>query len=285
MPIKDVLIKQVEEKKNKKPVVVYCIADVNNFPYALTMIKTLRKFHDWDVYLYTNETTPEKIKLLPKNVTIKDLNPYLQDMGFFYRATPILAEELLIDYELVIKIDADSLILGDLSALIKTTDYDVATVINWNRMDEKFYPLVSGWGILPFEYFNCGFVAMRSRIFAHHWKVLCYTEQFNRMQFKEQDLLNAICYFGNYNVRCLDFANKDIELNDWYGLISKGELSRAIVKDGKIIIPKGLGNQPFPPTDIWVHAIQMAGGVEGKKDNWQILFSPESMERVKELMK
>src|SRR5260221_2251687 len=98
----------------KKPIAVYCIADQKNLLYATTMIKALRKFHDWDVILITDEKDTKKHPQV-KNLIIEDLTPYLADPAFFYRATPMLAEKYLEDYECVLKIDADSIILGDLS--------------------------------------------------------------------------------------------------------------------------------------------------------------------------
>jgi len=275
------MLDKSKELKNKKPIVVFCIATKNHLPYATTMIKSLRKFHDWPIVLVTDEIDTDK---LPKDVIVRDITPYLADKMFFYRATPIIAETLLDEYECVLKIDSDSLILGDLSLIVETKDYDVATVINWNRFDEKFYPLVQGWGIFPAEYFNCGFVAMRSKKFAHEWRMSCYTNQFDRLQFKEQDLLNAMCYFGNWNVRCLDIGNPELELNSFWGIIGKGEWNRAIVKDGKIIVPKGFGNTPFPPTDIEIKVAHLGGGSEAKKDNWNAFFSPEAMARIQEIV-
>lgn len=276
------MLDKTKELKNKKPVAVFCIATKNHMSYAKTMIKSLRHFHkDWPVILVTDETDS---KNLPENVIIKDIKPYLADRMFFYRATPIIGESLLNEYELVIKIDSDSLILGDLSSLVETKDYDVATVINWNRFDERFYPVVQGWGIFPTEYFNAGFVAMRSRKFAHDWRMLCYTPQFDRLQYKEQDLLNALCYFGNYNVRCLDLPNKEVEVNSFWGIIGKGEWNRAIVKDDMIIVPKGLGNTPFPPTDMEIKVAHLGGGSEARKDNWAAFFSPEAMTRIGEIL-
>src|ERR1035437_3447790 len=97
----------IEIKAKKEPVVVFCIADKNNFPYALKMLKSLRHFHDWPVILYTDET---ETKQLPPNITCEDLTPYLADQQFFYRATPLLAEPLMDKYELVLKLDSDQVI-------------------------------------------------------------------------------------------------------------------------------------------------------------------------------
>lgn len=278
------MLDRSKEKAIKKPIAVFCIADKNNMKYAKTMIKSLKYFHkDWPVILVTDETEKDK---LPEGVIVKDIKPYLVDKMFFYRATPIVAEKLLDDYECVLKIDSDSLILGDLSLVKDTKDYDVATVINWNRFDEKFYPLVQGWGIMPTEYFNCGFVAMRSKQFVHDWRMLCYTNQFDRLQYKEQDLLNALCYFGNWNVRCLDMPNKTTDMNTFWGIIGKGEWNRAIVdKEKRIVVPKGLGDTPFPPTDMEIKVAHMGGGNGAPKDNWGTFFNKEAMERIGEILK
>lgn len=268
----------------KKPVIVICPADKNNFQSALTMLKSLRKFHDWPVLLFTNETDKIQLEKLPDNVEIVDLNPYLQDPMFFYRATPILAEPLLDEYELVLKLDADQLILGDLSYVLDTQDYDVATVINANRMDFQYY----GWvelgriGIAPMDYFNCGLVAMRSKKFVHNWLVDCFSVQFDRMQYREQDILNIFCYFGNYNVRCLDHPdllakNKNV---GWWGIIGKSEWNRAIISGDKIIVPKGLGDTPYPPADIEIKVAHLGGGAGSKKDNWADYFPSDVWEWI-----
>lgn len=272
---------------NREPVVIFTIADRNNFGYAITMINTLRKFHDWPVILYTNETNKDQLKKVPHNVQLVDLDPYLKDPMFFYRATPIIGEQLLQGYELVLKLDADQLILGDLSYILTTKDYDVGTVLNTNRVDPGMYGWVelSRIGILPIEYFNCGLVAMRSRKFAHDWMINCFTPQFDRMQYKEQDILNIMCYFGNFNVRCFDHGDGVAKMNAWWGLIGKGEWTRAVKKDGKIVVPKGLGDTPYPPADMEIKVAHLGGGNGAKKDNWAAYFPPEIMDVIQELIK
>ncbi|MHB9161553.1 MAG: glycosyltransferase family protein [Nitrosotalea sp.] len=271
----------------KQPVVVVTIAGGNFFNSAVTMLKTLRKFHDWPVILYTDITDEVKLKQLPTNVSVQDLVRYLEDPMFYYRATPILAEPLLDSYELVLKLDADQLILGDLSFILETKDYDIGTVINWNRVDPQMYgPVELGRiGIYPAEYFNCGLVAMRNKQFVHTWMVDCFSEQFNRMQYKEQDILNILCYFANYNVRCFDHGDGVKKYAAWHGLIGKGEWPQAVVKDKKIMVLKGLGDTPFPPADMEIKVAHLGGGSGSKKDNWGAYFSPESMERINELIK
>lgn len=265
----------------KKPIIVFTTADKNNFQYAVMMLNSLRKFHDWPVVFVTDEKDEAKLKLLPKGVEVVDLEPFLKaDPAFFYRQKPVLAEKYIKEYDLVVGIDSDSLITGDLGYILDTTDYDVATVVNWNRRDPQLYGPVQGWGILPPEYFNCGLVAMRSETFVHHWRVVCFSNQFDRLQYKEQDLLNILCYYGNYNVRCLDHGDKLAKMAAWWGLIAKGEYLRAIVKDNKIIIPKGLGDTPFPTEDLELKVIHMAEGNKPNKMNYKTMFNEPVIARL-----
>lgn len=261
-----------EPVKTKKPVIVFSIADERNKPYADKMLASLRKFHP-DIPYHLVEGA--------------ELQTYLKaDPMFFYRATPIIAEKFIKDYELVIKIDADSIIVGSLDYLLNTKDFDVFTVINWNRADAQEFPLVAGWGILPIEYFNAGLVGMRSEKFVHDWKIQCFSPQFDRMQYKEQDILNAICYFGNYNVRCGDHGDGPAGMMAWWGLLSKGEWSRAILKGEKIIVPKGEGPTPFPIQDMELKVLHWGGGQDSpEKLNYRTRFNEEIVTYLDKLVK
>lgn len=255
----------------KKPLLFYTIADDNNLPYAKSLVNSFKKFH----------------KDIPFHIVQgEELKAYLaNDPHFFYRATPILTEKYLKEYELVVKMDSDCLVLGDLSYVWNTKDYDVATVMNYNRID---YKMLGGFialeqiGITPVEYMNNGFVACRSEKFAHQWKVACFTPQFDRIAMREQGILNILCYFGNYNIRCLDHGDGPADMHAWWGLIGKGEWNKAILKDDKIIVPKS--DDGFPKVDTEVKVTHMAGGSTGKKDNWGAYFSPEVMKRINYLI-
>jgi hypothetical protein len=255
----------------KKKVFVYTIADKNNLEYAHMLEKTFKHFH----------------KNIPFHIiTGTELEEYTkQDPYFFYRATPILSEKYLEEYECVLKLDADQLVLGDMSYIWDTTDYDLATVMNWNRIDPRTYGEVQGWGILPPEYFNCGLVALRSSKLAHHWKVLCFSEQFNRLQYKEQDLMNILCYYGNYNIRCLDHGDGLAGVNAWWGLIAKGELLRAELRDDTVVIPKAEDN--FPPVDMPLKVVHFAGGQNNKtKMNYRLFFNDDDVcQHITKLLK
>lgn len=274
----------------KKPVCFFTAATANHLQYAIPFWKSLTKFHspkDIDMILYTNETRPEELSKLPEGIKIVDLSPYLDDEQFFFRQKPVLMEPLLDEYELVVGFDNDQLVLGDLMPIIETKDYDVGTVVNWNRFDEKYFPVVEIMriGIQPIQYYNCGLVALRSKQFAHNWLVDCYSQEFNYMQYREQDILNILCHFGNYNVRCFDMPNGPEDKVSWYGILSKGELSRVLVEDDRAIVKKGEGPQAFPPTDVQLRVIHWGGGNSGGKCNWASLCSEALMNRIQELIR
>lgn len=249
---------------NMKPVLFITIADEKNIKDAKNLERSFKKFHkDIDFIILSGE----------------DLKTYLEnDKMFYYRATPILGEKYLKEYDLVVKIDSDSLVLGDLSYIWETKDYDIGTVINWNRYDPQRYGFVQFQGVLPVEYMNCGLVAMRNATFVHDWKMLCFTPQFDRAQYKEQDMLNAMIYYGNWNVRCFDHQDRIGGNNAWWGMIGKLEWSRAELREDKIIVPKGLGNTPFPPQDTELKIVHMAGG--SPKEQWGKFFSTDVMKRI-----
>jgi len=272
--------------KTKKPVLIFTCADKNNFQYTILMVNSLTKFHkpgDVDIVVFTDEDSKEQLAKLPKGVEVRDLKPYYERYGhpgFYYRQKPTIAEEYIRDYELVLGLDSDQIITGSLDYILNTKDYDIGTVMNWNRTDVQTYGPVQGWGIGPVEYFNCGLVAMRSEKFVHHWNVLCDTPQYERLQYREQDLLNILCYYGNYDVRCFDHGDGIANYNAWHGLVAKGELLTAIVKDGEIIVPKGEGEHPFPIRDMTVKVIHAAGGNIANKMNYHTWTNDEVAQRL-----
>lgn len=264
--------------KAKKPVLIFSCADKNNFPYAVLMLNSLTKFHkppEVDIVLYTDETDKEKLKQLPKGIQVEDLTPFLQaDPMFFYRQKPVVAERYIKDYELVLGLDADQIITGSLDYIFNTTDYDVIGVLNYNASDAQTYGVVQGWGIHPLEYMNCGLVGLRSEKFTHDWKVWCFSNQFDRLQYKEQDGLNALVYHGNWNVRILDHFDGVAGMRAWWGLFAKTWWIDAEMKDGKVVIPKVEGDK-IRNADTELKVIHFAGGNRPNKFNYKTLFSDE----------
>jgi hypothetical protein len=247
---------QVVKPTEKKKVIAFTIADKKNMPYALMMQNSLRKFH-----------TEEEVPLIIYDEATMD---QVVQPEKYYLATPLFAKELLKEYDLVIKIDADTIITHDLNHIINDDSYDVGTVLNWNRTDPQIYGEIGLATILPQEYMNNGFVALRSRAFVEHWWKLCNSVHFPRMPYREQGFLNILYHYGEYKVTCFDFTDK------WHGLISKGEWNKMILKDGKLILPQN--EDGYPTEDITIIAIHWAGGGNEKKMNYRIHFNDEVVE-------
>jgi hypothetical protein len=236
--------------------VAFVVADNNNMKYAKMMINSLRKWH-------TEEELPVVI------VNEEKIASYNDDK-FFYRATPVVARELSREYDLVLKLDADQIITGDLNHILNDESFDVAVVSNINRIDPPVYGYVSFASILPDEYYNCGLVAMRNKDFIRQWYNLCFSKHFIRCQYGEQDLLNVLCHYGPFKVRILDLPLNTWEDHTWNGLIAKGEGMRMEVEDGKLVLPKADDN--YPSEKVVIKAYHWAGGNSLDKMNYRLCF-------------
>jgi hypothetical protein len=252
----------------KKRAVAFTIADGNNLAWAKMMIASLRKFHSEEelpVFIYSPEPTA-----------------LARDPHFFYRATPNFAKDLIKEYDLVIKMDADMIITGDLNHILNDESYDVGGVLNWNRVDPTLYGLVQVWDIKPDKYLNCGLVAMRSEEFINHWWALCNSDHFLTYQYREQDLLNILAWYGNYKVQVFDWQDT------WNGLISKGEWPRAqLVGDDIVVYPEiQLDGTKFPEITKKLKVLHWAGGnANPEKMNYRLGFNDDIIKRIDYLVK
>jgi hypothetical protein len=226
------------------------------------MEKSLRKFH-----------TEEELPLL--KITGEDLQKRIAtDPFFFYRATPVIASELK-DYDVVIKIDADSFITGDISDAWKV-DSDVCVVLNSNPKEQTVFPYTI-WDIPMPEYVNCGFVVMKNKKFIEHWKKLCFSPRFNNYQMREQDFLNILCHYGDYDVELLDGGDS------FWGLSSKGYWQYiTVAKDKLILNPTDDG---YPPVSKYIKVIHWAGGNEPQKMNYRTRFNEKAVKYIDKLLK
>lgn len=250
---------------SKLPVCFFTVADKNNLKFAKQLENSLKKFHpDIPFFLYTEEDVGDPIN--------------------YYRQKPMFARNLIKKYDLVIGADADQIITGSLDYILKE-NYEVGCVMNYNRTDPKKYGLVGVWDILPQEYMNAGFVAMRSERFILNWWRLCNSAHFNNAQYKEQDLMNIIIHYGDFKVECFDVPNAVKNYHAWHGLVSKGEWDKMIMKDGKLILPKTDDN--YPEEDKEIKVLHSAGGGNEKKigDSYRLYFSDEVIDYLEGLIK
>jgi len=234
--------------RDKKKVCFFTIADEKNMDYARKMANSFKHFHpDIPLEIISGEVLDGALK---------------RDPMFFYRATPIIASQLIKDYEVVVKIDADSVVTGPLNEAWMG-DFDVKVVLNSNPREFKKYP-VSIWDIHPIqEYLNCGFISMKSEKFINHWHKICYSNHFDNYQMKEQDLMNIIIHYGDYKVEMLDNGDS------FYGLASKGYWPQVELRDNKLILP---ANQEWNKIDKYIKVIHIAGGNTPNKFNFNIQF-------------
>lgn len=230
----------------KKKIVAFSPCDNNNLVHFQKLEKSLRKFHSEEV--------------LP----LLRFDNQSGDPDFWYRATPIIASKLLEEYETVIKLDSDQIILGSLDDLINDTEkYDVGVVLN-----DPTYP-IQVWDITHPRYFNNGLVVLKSKEFTYHWLKLCISPHFTNYQFREQDFLTLLCSdYHNYTVKIFDTLAKV------YGEVIKPQWTQAEMKDGKVMVGQ---------TQICVY--HSGGGNTPDKMNYKIRFQPEVVKYIDGLIK
>lgn len=245
---------------------IFVIATESHAKLYEKLVNSIRKFHpDIEIIRYHDED----IKAT-------------KDPAIFYRATPYFAKKLMDQgYELVIKMDADSIVTGSLERVLQG-NYEVGTVLNYNRVDPMRYGQISVGTVNPGAYYNCGFVAMTSKKFVEHWLRLCYTPHFDMLQYREQDLLNIITHYGDYKVTCFDEFTP--EYSAWHGLVAKGEGLKMIVKKGEIVLPASPDG--YPKHDKLIKVLHNAGGSSERpiQDVYRTQFSEEVIHRLTELM-
>lgn len=243
-----------------KKIVAFTIADEKNLPYYEMMKNSLRKFH-------SEEELP-LILIGPKELAENN------DPEKFYRMTPFIAKDLLEEYETVIKLDSDQIITGPLNELFEGK-FDIGVVNNSNPRELKSYP-VSVWNIHPLAYCNAGLVVMKNKKLVDHWWKLCTSEHFQSYQFREQDLLNILIFYGDYKVKHFD------EGDSYYGLASKGYWPDIELRGNDLVLPK---NEEWNKQDKYIKVIHFAGGDIPNKMNYKIRFKPEVVKKIDELVK
>ena len=235
-------VKSPHIKKSKKPVCFYTIAfGSEHVDYAKKMRNSLQKFHPDIPHFFVGEQQVE-----PYLKTHKDNK---------YRLYALFGAQLAKEYELVIQIDNDSIVTGDLSHIIEDKSYDVGCVLNNNLIDPK----LKVWDIDPSFYVNAGFVAIRGERPWAWWNKLNSGGWFSKYQFREQDMLNIMVHYGDLNCKIFDFSNS------WHGLIHKGQWDKFVLKDGKVVLPKTPG---VCEEDKIIKIIHWAGGNVPKMNVW-----------------
>ncbi len=239
--------------------VVFTVADNNYLPYAKMLERSFKHFHpDIDFVIFGEED----IKRVPYT------EPYYRNKAFF-------GKELAKKYDLVVNIDADSIIVGSLKDVFEAP-YDVGVVLN-NAItvpDPLQRPICSLDRTNPMFYINAGFVAARSKRFWDWWDNLNQRHFFQQYQFREQDTLNMIFHYGD--LKCVNFDDSP----NIYGLWLNGYWPQAILDGDEIVLPESVLGAKKP-----LKCLHWAGGAAAPKMNFRTRFSPEVADKIAELVK
>lgn len=241
--------------RQKEKVCFFTVAyDETNKRYAKMMLNSLRKFHpDVDHHLFTE----------------KEVNQ-IDDPNKAYRLYALFGRMLAEDYDLVIQIDADSIVTGSLQHILDDS-YDLGCVLNNNRVDPK----LSIYDVDPGLYVNAGFVAVRGKRVWDWWNKLNHSPYFDRHRFREQDMLNIMFNYGDLKSRIFDFSEY------WHGLIHKGEWHKMVMRKDQLVLPKSAG---VAQEDKIIKIIHWAGG-NVPKMNFHVHFTPAVVKYLEGLTK
>ena len=244
---------------------VLCIIDDNRDEKLSKMfLNSIRKFHD-------EEELPVKI------IKREDYTEFMEDPHFYYRAKCLIAKRFIDEYDTVIVADADQIMTGDISHILSLEDYDIGTVMNFNKKDTEEYGVVSVFNIPPQEYLNAGFIAIRNKNTLEHWHSLCMGRFFPVLRYREQDLLNIIAHYGNYAVRVFDLYDPEYDYSALHGLASKGWWDKIrLVADKFMLLPEDVPAL-LRPTEVKI--LHWAGG-NSVKMNYKIHFNEECIKRL-----
>jgi hypothetical protein len=240
----------------KDKILCFTFSSEKFLPLADLCMKSFKHFHP-DI----------EMRLIGPEIVEK----YRSDPYFFAKIPPFFTKKWLRDYDLVLALNADSIITGPLDEIFDNETFDVGVVYNNNRTDRP----VSVFNIPPSVYVNAGFVAVRNREFSKVWWEICNRYVFNTLRYMEQDVLNILVNYSNFNVTNFDDGNR------WYGAVNRGEWHRFVVEDGKLICPADLGYNQQAKQICAIHA---AGGDTIKWD-WSRQFQPEVVKYLQEITK
>ena len=245
-----------------KSACIFSIADQRNMEYFSKFRQSLRHWHK-----------EEEVDLLL--ITEKEIAQF-KDPRFFYRAKPIIASQLIGQYETIIGMDCDQIVCGDISELWNNKDkVDVMCVLNSNPKEAKTYP-VQVWDIGVSEYLNAGLVVMKSEQFIRNWLGVCMGPKFEHYQFGEQDTLNILVNYGPYTTKILDRGDS------FWGLSSKQYWNKIELRGSELVLPKG---EEWPTQDKKIKVLHTGGGNIPNKLNFGPYMKGEVLEWLENLMK
>ena len=232
----------------------FTIVDDNYFYPVGThiFINSFKRFHpDIDLVVFRQD-------MIDKVFKEKGIN--------FYQAKPTFAKLLTSKYDLIVNIDADTVITGRLTEVFDKVDYEVGAAWNFNDYENASFE-----NITEEMYLQAGMVASTSKMFWTVWEV----ENLEAMKYlrKENDILNLVVYNHMPELTLKIFDKK----KDYYGCKSLGREPQFYIDNDKLmcrqeqvlayhfargnVMPK-LNFKTMPLTDevkVWLNNIAMSG--------------------------
>lgn len=152
--------------------------------------------------------------------TLFKVKPWLN----FYNCKPSFAKLLTDSYDLVVNIDADTVILGRLEAVLKG-DYDFGAAWNYNDYENR-----SVEDVTEEQFLQAGLVGSTSKVFWDVWEAENKKRAMNYV-CKENDVLSLIAY---HELKDLKLKIFDKEL-DYMGCKSLGREGEFYVQNGNVM--------------------------------------------------
>lgn len=189
----------MKRKKSKPEKVVFFTFVSDNYYYPVgtfKMVNSFKRFHpEIDLIVFRQD-------MIDKVFREKNVN--------FYNAKPAFAKILTPYYDLVVNIDADSIVLGRLEAILDQ-NYEIGGVMNLNDYENRTIKNVT-----KEMFINAGLVASRNKDFWDIWEKA--NKDAMKYTCKENDILNLIWY-NNPKVKKMKRRIFD-EKRDYYGVKS-----------------------------------------------------------------
>lgn len=143
----------------------------------------------------------------------------------FYNAKPTFAKLLTPFYDLVVNIDADSVVLGRLEAILDQ-NYEIGGVINLNDYENRTIENVDEEMFL-----NAGLIASRNKDFWDIWEKK--NKEAMKYVCKENDILNLIWY-NDPKIKKMKKKTFD-KKKDYYGCKCLGREAEFYIEDNKVM--------------------------------------------------
>lgn len=191
-------------------------------------IGSFKKFHpDIDLIIFTDDV----IKHLFSQ------KPWLN----YDNCKASFAKLLYNDYDLVVNVDSDFYFF-DRCKEILDGDYDVAACANFNNMlNVSLSPqIISGYNLKPVsevDYIQGGLIASTSKKFWDDYENMS-KDLSTKLPLRENDVLNALWYSGNYRTKVLDgdVDFRSPNFKQYYNCASLGRTDKCYIENDKVYL-------------------------------------------------